>query len=398
MSNPRPPLFTSRFLAIWAVSFAAAAASFQLLPAAPFRIRDLGGSTATSGLFLGLLTYGSALSAPWTGALADLLGRRRVLLVSGLALAGLGAVYAVVPRWEILVLLALPHGVAWSSVLTAASAYVSDLVPVERRAEGIAYHGLASTLAIAAAPALGFALSGLGWGWLCLSIVAFYLAVSVLALRLPERVAPRAGSLGDLLTWKAVEWPTLAFSGTLLLVSFGYGGVTSFVAQLAESRGIVPKGIFFTAFAGTILVCRPLLGSSLDRFGPRRAVPICIGMVATGLAVLPIATGRSGLVVAAVLFGGGFSTFYPAFSALVLRRVAADRRGAAFGAMLAAFDVGIGSGSILLGPLVARLGFAGAFGLAAAVAATAWPFFLWSERRFSLKTDGGADARSVSRA
>jgi hypothetical protein len=68
VSNPRPPLFTSRFLAIWAVSFAAAAASFQLLPAAPFRIRDLGGSTATSGLFLGLLTYGSALSAPWTGA------------------------------------------------------------------------------------------------------------------------------------------------------------------------------------------------------------------------------------------------------------------------------------------------------------------------------------------
>jgi predicted MFS family arabinose efflux permease len=125
---------------------------------------------------------------------------------------------------------------------------------------------------------------------------------------------------------------------------------------------------------------------------------VCIVRVASGLGVLPFAEGWLTLTIAAVLFGGGFSTCYPAFSAQVLRRVGADRRGAAFGAMLAAFDVGIGSGSVLLGPLAARLGFGGAFAIAAAVAASAWPFFLWSERRFSLKTDGGADARSVSRA
>ena len=54
--------------------------AFQLLPTAPFHILDLGGSTFASGLFLGFLTYSSAFSAPLTGALADRVGQRRVLI------------------------------------------------------------------------------------------------------------------------------------------------------------------------------------------------------------------------------------------------------------------------------------------------------------------------------
>ena len=62
--------------------------AFQLLPTAPYHILALGGSTLASGLFLGFLTYSSAFSAPATGALADRLGSRRILLISSLTLAG----------------------------------------------------------------------------------------------------------------------------------------------------------------------------------------------------------------------------------------------------------------------------------------------------------------------
>jgi predicted MFS family arabinose efflux permease len=53
------------------------------------------------------------------------------------------------------------------------------------------------------------------------------------------------------------------------------------------------------------------------------------------------------------------------------------------GAQLAAFDLGIGTGSILLGPIVESSGYATAFRLAALLALLAWPYLLWAERRLA---------------
>ena len=61
----------------------------QLLPTAPYRILELGGSEVTAGMFLGFLTYASAASAPITGSLADRFGRRRMLIACSLALSAL---------------------------------------------------------------------------------------------------------------------------------------------------------------------------------------------------------------------------------------------------------------------------------------------------------------------
>jgi len=64
-------LFTPRFFLMCGFSFAVFLAAFLLFPTAPFRIRDLGGGTIAAGLFLACLTFASAVSAPFTGALAD---------------------------------------------------------------------------------------------------------------------------------------------------------------------------------------------------------------------------------------------------------------------------------------------------------------------------------------
>ena len=65
-----------------------------------------------------------------------------------------------------------------------------------------------------------------------------------------------------------------------------------------------------------------------------------------------------------------------------MKHVAPNRRGAAFGGILSAFDVGIGTGSMTLGGLIERHGFAAAYGAAAVLSALALPMFLLMERRF----------------
>src|SRR3954468_17464338 len=95
-------LFTPRFFVMCCFSFTVFLSVFQLLPTAPFHILDLGGSTFASGLFLGLLTYSSAFSAPVTGAFVDRVGQRRVLLISSLALVVFSLAYSVITSVPVL--------------------------------------------------------------------------------------------------------------------------------------------------------------------------------------------------------------------------------------------------------------------------------------------------------
>jgi predicted MFS family arabinose efflux permease len=83
-----------------------------------------------------------------------------------------------------------------------------------------------------------------------------------------------------------------------------------------------------------------------------------------------------------VVFGTGFGTAYTTFFSHVMARIPPQRRGAAFGAILAAFDTGIGSGSIVTGLVAAQCGIPAGFALAALLAVLALPFFLFAEARW----------------
>jgi MFS family permease len=108
----------------------------------------------------------------------------------------------------------------------------------------------------------------------------------------------------------------------------------------------------------------------------------CLALVTVGLGLTAVAHTRAQLVAAAVVFGLGFGNQYPAFVGHVLKFVGQDRRGAAFGGILAAFDTGIGTGSIAVGWMAAQIGFRGAFAVAALLSAFAIPYFLWAEKRW----------------
>jgi predicted MFS family arabinose efflux permease len=78
-----------------------------------------------------------------------------------------------------------------------------------------------------------------------------------------------------------------------------------------------------------------------------------------------------------------------------MQGIDADRRGAAFGAILAAFDTGIGTGSTTMGWLIQKFGFAAAFGVAAGLAALALPYFLSVERLLNKRAATVAETEGV---
>jgi MFS family permease len=363
MSAGGEPLYTRRFFVMCGFTFTVFLSAFQLLPTAPFRILDLGGTKLSAGLFLGFLTYASAFSAPLTGALADRVGKRRMLVACSLAIAGFSAGYAVSTDYRLPLVLAFFHGLFWSGLLSASAAYMTDVLPESRRAEGIGIWGLSTILAIAVAPGLGLWIYGHGWVWLCAVIGLLNLAMAAIAASLDEAVAPAFLGGERFFTRRLLEWRVLLLSVTLFLCSFGYGGVTSFIALYAEENGVSPRGIYFTSFALVMLVSRPLAGRLADRIGHKKVLVPCLVLVAFAFVILALRGTRPWLVASAVVFGAGFGTAYPIFVAYVMTFVAPTRRGAAFGGILAAVDVGIGTGSIATGWMVERLGFSFAGGV-----------------------------------
>ncbi len=282
---------------------------FQLLPTAPFHILELGGSTFASGLFLGFLTYSSAFSAPATGALADRLGSRRILLTSSLAIAGFSIAYAIIPDYRVSLVLVLVHGVFWSGLLSASAAYLTNMLPERRRAEGIAYWGLSSIAAIAVGPSMGFWIFRYGWGTLCAGAAALNLIMAAIAWKLPpENIPPRTATSRRF----GVEWRVLLISLTLFMYSFGYGGITSFSALYADANGVSPKGLYLTTLAVVMLVTRPFSGRLGDRFGHRRVFLPCLLLISAGFGVLTFGGTRFLLMLSATIFGMGFGTAYPA--------------------------------------------------------------------------------------
>jgi len=355
--------------------------AFQLIPTAPFHILSLGGSGTEAGLFLGFLTYASAASAPITGAMGDRFGKRRILIIASLAITVFSLLYAIVPTYHIMLGLVLIHGVFWSGLLSNSSAYITDIVPKSRRAEGLGYAGFASILAVSVAPWIGlWVFDHGGWRVMCLEAAALNVLMAAIAWQLP-RDPPHDAPARSMHPAELVEWRILVGAVTLFLYAFAYGGITSFVAVHAEQLNVTPRAMYFTVMCLVIVCTRPFIGRYADRIGHARVIVPCLVLIVIGVSVLAVADSRPLFVLSALLFGTGFGSAYPIFVAHLMHHVSEHRRGATFGALIGAFDTGIGTGSIAVGWMSGRIGFGRAFGVAAAIALLSIPYFLYMEKR-----------------
>jgi MFS family permease len=378
LATDQDRLFTPRFLVMCGFTFMMFLSEFQLLPTVPFRIRDLGGTTFASGLFLGFLTYASAWSAPITGAIADRIGRRRMLLVASGVIGLCFAAYGLFTDYRLMLAVVIVHGIFWSGLQSASAAHVTDMVPVRRRAEGIGYWSLSSVPAIAIAPPIAFWIYERGWVWMCVSCGALNVAMGIIAWTLQDLSTSRR----DLdATPRFPRGRVLMLAPSMFLYSYGYGAITTFSAVYADAIGIRPKSLYLTTLAIALLVTRPLVASAADRIGYYRVLVPALALMASALALLAARGTFSWFIASAIVFGVGFAGAYPALAGYVMRDIDERRRGAAFGTIFAASNTGVGTGSTLTGWVIQQFGFRAAFGIAAALTAMSVLYFILVDRR-----------------
>lgn len=377
----RDPLITPQFAGLWAFAFVTFFSAFQLLPAIPFRILELGGNKAEAGWFLAVYTFASAFAAPVMGTIADHAGRRRTLIATSILFIGFSIAYGVITNLVLLLLIGAIHGSLWSGILASSSALMSEYIPESRRTQGLAYWGLSGTAAVAVAPAVGLWVYRFGWTTLCGEMAILSTAMAIAATQISDRQTTRVSTTPTLA--EAWDWNVIRTALSLTVISFGHGGVTSYAAILAVERHISPKSLYLTVFAATIVVIRIFFSHLGDRFGPTRIIYPSLTLVPLAFLILAVSQTRWQLVASAVLFGIGFGGMYPSFATFVLGRTDPLRRARTFGSIVWAFDAGIGTGSLLIGTVGQRYGLGVAFAIAAALSCLAIPIFAVNSRSLS---------------
>lgn len=392
MGTPDKPILWTRNFILLAISNLFLFLSFQMLiPTLPLYVMNLEGDEFAVGLVIGVFTISAVLIRPFTGKGVDTLGRRQ-LLVSGLLIFILSvAGYHFMTSVALVLLIRLIHGIGWGMASTALGTIASDIIPAERRGEGMGYFGLSSNLAMAVGPMIGLWLlnhSGFGLMFLvstCLALLALILSQTIQSGALAT-VAGKNGAPPQ----KEPFWQGLverqALFPSLLVALFGvtYGGIVSFITLFAAEAGIADVSWFFLVNAIFLMLVRPAAGILFDRKGHVWVLLPGAILSAIGLLLLSYSSTLLTLIAAAVFFGAGFGAVQPSLMAWTINRVPPHRRGAANGTFFSAFDLGIGAGAMLLGAVAEVIGFAGMYRFSVLMMILyliLYIAYLWKERK-----------------
>ncbi|MEG6585287.1 MFS transporter [Dendrosporobacter sp. 1207_IL3150] len=356
-ANLEQKLWTKDFLLVILANFLVFTSMYMLLPTLPLYAQYIGGSQSMAGLIVGAFTLAAVLFRPWFGNMLDSTGRKNVLMLGVAIFTLTTAAYSISSIIVILLSVRLLQGIGWGATTTATGTIASDVIPPARRSEGMAYFGMASTIAMSVGPALGLYLTShssytvLFMLATILSLLCFVTAVFI-NYEKPAKTINKSVIKGVIIEKTAVI-PSLI----LLVIALTYGGIITFLPAYAAYRGVSDIGIFFTTFALSLLITRPLMGKAGDRYG--FSVVLLPGMLFLGAALIQLITASSlaDFLIAAVFYGFGFGAVQPILNAITITLAPPERRGAATATFMSAMDTGIGVGAIIWGLVAEKFGF-----------------------------------------
>ena len=374
-------VLTPTLLGCCAVTAAIHVASILLNTLLPLHVAALGGSKTQVGLLFSVTTVVSMFLRPVLGGWIDAFGARPVIFPGILALAVTSLAFHLAATPAALIGLMAGMGLANGLISTTASVMAARSIGPAHRGEALGLYYLASSVAAAIAPPLGFGLLTVGGMPLAFaSVTVLAVAMTAVTWALPR--AATAAVAGARPGLRLLSRPAAPASGALALVAMGHSSIYAFLPLYAISHG-QGRAVawFFTVYPVCLIACRAALRGLSDRVGRAEVIRPAMALTAAGFFALAFPPSPGSLVVAALLLATGGSVMYPTLAALVVDRAPEGERGLALGTLSAAWDLGVVVGSTLIGAVVDRASYGAGFGVGGLTAALGLLAFYAAERR-----------------
>jgi len=354
--NPQhEKLWTHNFVLTGVSSMVTFISFHILMPTLPVYVVNLGGTPSEVGLVVSFFSISALIVRPFIGRLVDIYGRKNIFLIGSFICILSCLAYSCGQTIKVLLMVRLLHGLGFGTSTTAAGTMIVDFIPKKRLGEGISYYGLAPTISLALAPAMGLYILNKFNFTVLLFLAALFAFLALMCgslVKVIKASEPRVRFKLSLIEKSALRPALINF-----FVSFAFSSVLSFITLYIAEIGVGKAGIFFIVYAIVLALTRLVSGNLLDRKGYDIVVIPGIFSMLIAVIVLSKAHYLVTFVIAAIFLGIALGNIIPSMQVLAVKNVPFNRRGAAISTFFNAFDLGVASGSLFWGVVSQWYGF-----------------------------------------
>lgn len=266
-----------------------------------------------------------------------------------------------------LMLIRILQGIGLGFATTATGTIVAQVIPLERKSEGISYFSISVVLSTALGPFIGIQLINF---YDYISIFIFSTIIGVIGLIMVTMLKVPDFEIKENLQIKSkfnfdsyFEKKAIPISFVLFILGLGYASILSFIMSYADEINLTSAGgYFFLIYSLVIIISRPFTGKIMDNKGANSVVYPAIILFALGMFLLSIAKTPLVLLLSAVLIGAGYGNFQSCSQAIAISLTPVERYSLANSTYFIFLDIALGLGPLLLGLLEPLVGYRGMYG------------------------------------
>lgn len=322
----------------------------MMVPELPSFLTSLGGEDY-KGLIIALFTLSAGLSRPFSGKLSDTIGRVPIMIIGTLVCVVCSLLYPLLTTVAGFLFLRFLHGFSTGFKPTASTAYAADIIPMERRGEGMGILGISMNLGASMFPPIGSYIVmeyDMDTMFYISSFIAL-ISIGILmgmkeTLEQPQKFKP---SLLKISSDEIIEISALPPAIVAVLLYMCFGVLLTITPDQSDFLGLSNKGLLFTSFTIFSILSRAIAGKASDKYGRVGVIKVSVVLVVGSLILMGLAYSPTTLLMASGCLGFSTGIASPAVFAWVIDVSPNERLGRSLATVYIALEIGIGGGALL---------------------------------------------------
>lgn len=324
----------------------------MIIPELPDFLTHLGGAEY-KGYIISLFTLTAAISRPFSGKLVDQIGRKPIMIYGAVVTMLCSISYVFLVGVIGFFILRLLHGMSTGFAPTGRTAFLADMVPLNKRGEAMGILGISASLGMAGGPALGSEVAKY-FGLDAMFYVSAIMAVISILIVMPMKETlkdpkPFKWNMLNVKFSDIYEPKVIGPSLIMVLYAYSFGTVLTIIPDYSKYLEIGNKGLFFTTFFLSSLFSRLIAGKISDKKGRVIVIKAGLFIFSIGLITTALATSKWMFLSGAFMYGLGGGITSPTIFAWTIDLSDQIRRGRGISFMYLAMEIGIGVGAFSTG-------------------------------------------------